>query len=188
MMKNICEVVPVPDWHSRAAENGSGLSLEEVKERLRDAVGLKFGNTTIAVERKRVEEAIEIVMDDDPDSSHIRATRADLIKQLNKFEKRVKRGKDTVADRDLFVANLCFLHALDRFEANQWVIAGELFAYMTWRADQEGIEHRLSYEFYRAGLAKGCRNFFGIQVDTAGIIGDEQQPALFARYRNHTMA
>ena len=53
----------------------------------------------------------------------------------------------------------------------------QLHSYIRARAAVEGVGYELGPEFFEARLEKGVRNFFGVEVNEAGtLINDEQEP------------
>jgi hypothetical protein len=58
-------------------------------------------------------------------------------------------------------------------------IARALHSYMQFRAEREGVEYKLTPEFFGAGYVQGYRTFFGVTVNDSSMVSDDQQPELF---------
>jgi hypothetical protein len=50
---------------------------------------------------------------------------------------------------------------------------------MQFRAEREGVEYKLTPEFFGAGYVQGYRTFFGVTVNDSSMVSDDQQPELF---------
>ena len=61
-------------------------------------------------------------------------------------------------------------------------LSQQYFSYMTFRAQQENIEHELSINFYHGNLCGGCSHFFGIYHDNKNITHDIQNPEAYKKY------
>ncbi|WP_297809745.1 hypothetical protein [uncultured Methylophaga sp.] len=58
-----------------------------------------------------------------------------------------------------------------------------LYAYMTHRAQDEGVTNRLPIDFFRESLEHGIREVFGVVVDENGqLIADKENPKFFDYY------
>jgi hypothetical protein len=62
-------------------------------------------------------------------------------------------------------------------------VAEKLHSYMSFRAEKEGVAHKLTVDFYQHELDRGIRLFFGVQVRGDRLIADEEQPALFREWQ-----
>jgi len=61
-----------------------------------------------------------------------------------------------------------------------------LCTYMRARAAFEGVKWKLSREYVQSHFDRGCRNFFGVELDDHGkLLRDEQQPDFFKNYRRN---
>jgi hypothetical protein len=59
-----------------------------------------------------------------------------------------------------------------------------LCTYMKARAAFEGVEWKLTHEYVQSYFERGCRNFFGVEINDRGeLLSDEQQPAFFKSYQ-----
>jgi len=67
-------------------------------------------------------------------------------------------------------------------------LAAKLKAYMEFRAEQEGVGHTLNRAFYDDALHKGCRSFFGVEVNRKRdmILRDTQNPAAWNAFYRRT--
>ena len=61
-------------------------------------------------------------------------------------------------------------------------LSQQYFSYMTFRAKQENMEHKLPINFYYDNLCSGCSHFFGIYHDNENITHDTQNPEAYKKY------
>jgi hypothetical protein len=61
--------------------------------------------------------------------------------------------------------------------------AENLDKYMRFRAAKEGVGYKLSPEFYQTAMWLGADKFFGVTLKGDELIGDEQQPPLFKKWK-----
>jgi hypothetical protein len=61
-------------------------------------------------------------------------------------------------------------------------LSQQYFSYMTFRAKQENMEHKLPINFYYDNLCSGCPFFFGIYHDNENITHDIQNPEAYKKY------
>ena len=57
------------------------------------------------------------------------------------------------------------------------LVAERLHTYVRARAEVEGVEYKLSPEFFAEGLEAGVRVFFGVEVEYGRLVSDMQQPS-----------
>ena len=50
-------------------------------------------------------------------------------------------------------------------------------------AQKEGVEYKLTPEFFEANLMRGCACFFGVSYAGEKLVEDLQFPELFAQWR-----
>jgi hypothetical protein len=62
-------------------------------------------------------------------------------------------------------------------------VAEKLDNYMRFRAAKEGVGYEFDPAFYQTAMWLGCDTFFGVTVKGDELIGDEQQPTLFKRWK-----
>jgi hypothetical protein len=62
-------------------------------------------------------------------------------------------------------------------------IAMQLDSYMRFRADHEGVGYDLTPEFFRKWMKAGCFEFFGVSVNSSGLVEDDQQPELLSEWK-----
>ena len=64
------------------------------------------------------------------------------------------------------------------------LVARQLHEYMQYRAREEDQEYGLNEKFFRKGLKMNPAEIFGISYDRDGLVADNQQPGLFAIWKN----
>ena len=62
-------------------------------------------------------------------------------------------------------------------------IAMQLDSYMRFRADHEGVGYGLTPKFFRKWMKRGCFEFFGVSVDSSGLVQDDQHPELLSEWK-----
>ena len=61
----------------------------------------------------------------------------------------------------------------------------EVYEYMVFRAEIEGVAMTLEPKYFKYNLAQGVRSFFGIKTDRLGeVMFDDKNPAAWKEYRN----
>jgi len=63
----------------------------------------------------------------------------------------------------------------------------ELDSYMAYRAAAEGLQWGISLAILQDCYERGVRNFFGVSLNHAKLLDDEQQPNLFHAWRTRNI-
>ena len=61
----------------------------------------------------------------------------------------------------------------------------EIFNYMKFRAEQEGVPFELNAMFFKHNLDRGVRLFFGVETDCeGGVLRDTRSPDTLVAFRS----